>query len=507
MSATPIRLGLVSALALCASRAQASPPFDLTGDTQGMGGLQAWTVPGSAATAYFNPALLTDSPTSVQVGLVVVGEQIAIALDRRPGPRYDVPSEIRGATHGAATNFSDIDGVPIPTKDLQNGAHTPSGPFTARPRQAAGSGHQSYTYLGFGVVVKGFKDHFALGVYGLVPFGNFTDIHAFFNDEREQYFSNSLHPELYGDRLTAPSVAFGAAVKVIDELSLGVGATLSLKANAVAPTFVANVNALDKILIDMNTGVKVSLVPHFGASYTMLDERLRLSATVHPPQRVEFKTNFSFLLASGAEKQSGVPFVLNYTPWMASVGASFDIVHGSRQTLTAAATLMYATWSDYVDRHGGTPTPAYPWSDTLSPIVGARYRIGKVSLLADVSYVPTPVPLQTGRTNYVDNDRLSGTLGGEYAFEPFGVPLHVGLQFQPHYLLRRHQYKLPTPTDSSGRNLAPQLVKDEVPDDAVSNGGMPVPGREGLQTNNPGWPGFASYGFLLAGSAYVRVDL
>jgi len=504
MSSTPIRLGLVFAVALCASSAQASPPFDLTGDAQGRGGLQAWSVPGSAAAAYFNPALLTDSPTSLQFGLVFVGEQIAISLDRRPGSQFDVPAGIQGMQH---KDFSDIDGVPIPTRSLENGAKTATGEFAARPRQGAGTGHQNYTYMAFGVVVKGFKDHFALGVYGLVPFGTFTDIHAFFNDEREQYFSNSLHPELYGDRLTAPSIAFGAAVKVIDDLSLGLGATLSLRAAAVAPAFVANVNALDKIQIDMNTGVKVSLVPHFGASYTMLDKRLRLSATVHPPQKVEFDTNFSFLLASGAEKQSGVPFVLNYTPWMASVGASFDFIHGARQTLTAAATLMYATWSDYVDRHGESPTSAYGWSDTLSPTIGARYSVEKVSLLADVSYVPTPVPPQTGRSNYVDNDRFSGSLGAEYAFNVFDVPLHVGLQFQPSYLRRRHQYKLRTPTDSTGRNLAPQLVKDEVPDDAIANGGVPVPGREGLQTNNPGWPGFASYGFLLAGSAYVRVDL
>src|SRR5690349_8568431 len=109
MSSIPVRLGLVSALALCASRAQASPPFDLTGDTQGMGGLQACTVPGSAAATYFNPALLTDSPTSVQIGLVFVGQQIGISLDGRPGPQYNVPRGIQGASHGAAMNFAPVD--------------------------------------------------------------------------------------------------------------------------------------------------------------------------------------------------------------------------------------------------------------------------------------------------------------------------------------------------------------------------------------------------------------
>ena len=45
-------------------------------------------------------------------------------------------------------------------------------------------------------------------------------------------------------------------------------------------------------------------------------------------------------------------------------------------------------------------------------------------------------------------------------------------------------------------------VLDEVPDDAVV-GGMPLAGGAGLQTNNPGWPGFASRGTLLGGALSV----
>jgi long-subunit fatty acid transport protein len=472
-----------------------------------MGGLQAWTVPGSASAAYFNPALLTDSATSVQLGLVVIAQQIGISLDQRPGPEFDVAGLFSGWSHA---DFSPIEGLPISTSLLRNGAVKGQNGATTdlapRPRQGGGTGQHTYGYMGFGLVVKGFKDHLAIGVNGLVPFGSFTTINPYFNDEREQYFSNSLHPELYSDRLTAPSIAFGAGVKVTDDLSLGVGATLSLKALAAAQAYVASATELSKILLAMTTEVSVSLVPHFGASYLLANKRLRLSATAHPPQKVEFNTAFSFLLGSGAYQQSGAIFVLNYTPWIATAGASFDFVHSTRETLTVAGTVIYATWSDYINRHGETPSPAYGWSDTLSPVLGARYRLGSVSMLADVSYVPTPVPPQTGRTNYVDNDRISTSLGGEYAFQMFGVPWHVGLQFQPHVLLERHQYKLPTPIDGSGRNLAPQLVKDEVPDDALRNG-APVPNREGLQTNNPGWPGFSSSGVIMAGSVYFRAEL
>ncbi|HMJ14744.1 MAG TPA: hypothetical protein VK524_25205, partial [Polyangiaceae bacterium] len=64
----------------------------------------------------------------------------------------------------------------------------------------------------------------------------------------------------------------------------------------------------------------------------------------------------------------------------------------------------------------------------------------------------------------------------------------------------------PTPTSSDGQNLAPELVTDELPDDAQV-GGDPVAGAQGLQTNNPGWPGFESEGWVVASSLYFRVSI
>jgi hypothetical protein len=493
------------ALALWVSRAEASPVFELTGDVQGRGGLQARTIPGGAFAAYFNPALLTESPAQLQLGFVVLTQQIGITVDGRPGPEFDVPQDIGSA---ARPDFTPLEGRPFPTRDLELGrpGDALTQPFRARPRQAAGTGHETFSYLAFGFVIKALKDRFALGLNAMIPTGDFTTIHAFFNDEREQYFSNSLHPELYGDRLTAPSIGFGAALKATDDLSLGVGATLSLKAMAGAQAYVSNSNELDKILIDMNAPVGVSLAPHFGASYTLLDKRLRLSAAAHSPSKMEFGSNFTFALSNGIEQASGANFVLNYLPWRASAGAALDVVQGGGETLTLAGTLLYANWHTYLDRRGEQPSAAYPWADTLSPTLGARYTLGRFTTLVDASYVPTPVPLQTGRKNYVDNDRLSGALGGECKFDVFGSALHVGLQFQTHYLVTRHQYKLPTPPSPSGDPGPAELVKDEVPDNVILDG-LPLPGAQGLQTNNPGWPGFESAGVLIAGSVYLRAEL
>ena len=71
-------------------------------------------------------------------------------------------------------------------------------------------------------------------------------------------------------------------------------------------------------------------------------------------------------------------------------------------------------------------------------------------------------------------------------------------------LVPRYQTKLPTPTSPDGQDRTPSLVVDEVPDDGVVNG-QPIPGRQGLQTNNPGWPGFGSEGWIVGGGVYLSV--
>jgi long-chain fatty acid transport protein len=43
-----------------------------------------------------------------------------------------------------------------------------------------------------------------------------------------------------------------------------------------------------------------------------------------------------------------------------------------------------------------------------------------------------------------------------------------------------------------------------VPDNAVL-GGRALGGREGLQTNNPGWPGFGSRGWIVGGGINVSL--
>ena len=115
-------------------------------------------------------------------------------------------------------------------------------------------------------------------------------------------------------------------------------------------------------------------------------------------------------------------------------------------------------------------------------------------MFLDAQYKPTPVPLQTGRTNYVDNDRLgcgaaaSTTRSRCSARRARGRAGRGATALLP--ATRTSSRRRPSP---DGLNHTPALVADEVPDDSQV-AGEPLAGTRGLQTNNPGWPGFGSSG-------------
>ena len=493
---------LLVAVGLSARETLASPLNDLAGGIGDQTGFNGRVVPGGASSTYSNPAMLVEAPAGLTLGVFVLSQQIGISPDARPGTQADVPAGIENATHADGSRW---DNYPIPTSLLQNGR--PASPqntaLPARPRQGDGSGQQFLAYQMIGLVTKLFHDQLALGAYALIPYSKFTGADAFYSDEREQYFTNSLHPELYSDRLVATSIAFGAGVKVTDQFSVGLGFTLNLQTEAYTPTYVVDAGRLQDILVDSDVKVVANLAPHLGLSYKPTP-RLRITATAHSPEKLEIDTTFTFLLANGVQQTAGVQFTHDYVPWQFGAGASYNLVQSERDTVTVAASASYGRWSDYVDRHSEAPAPGYGWSDTLTPVGGVRVQHEAIGTFLDLEYQPSPVPLQTGRTNYVDNDRVGADAGIDYAFTLLGTHFKIGTQLQVHRLLPRYQAKLPTPTSGDGVDHDPSLVKDEVPDDSVLDG-QPLAGSKGLQTNNPGWPGFGSQGWIVGGGVTLSV--
>ncbi|HVU03238.1 MAG TPA: hypothetical protein VHE30_15865 [Polyangiaceae bacterium] len=486
---------LALALSL-ASGADASPLFELVGGTFGTAGYNGRVTGAGAASTYYNPALLGFSEQEFDVGVLTLSDQISMTLDGRPGG--DVPLVVGDRTALDPRTRAPIPNDTAPTQWLQKGckpAECNGFTLAPRPRQGSSASGTTRQYATIGLVSRVLDQYLVLGLHAIVPVADFTELDSFYNDQREQFFSNSLRPELYSDRLTATSLAFGAGSRITKMLSVGMSFTLSLTNAAHTATYVRDPADYKKLLLDNDVTVTTTVAPHFGVVFAPL-ERLRISGTFHTVQKLELETGIVATLPNAAESNATFKEVHDYVPWIAAIGADFDLNPGSAHAVSIAWTTAYEAWSGYVDRHGERPEAAgeaFAWKDVITVSAGARYKHGPVRTYLDVTYHPSPVPLQTGRTNYVDNDRAGLTLGGEYEVKVLNHRLRFGVGAQAQRLFPRYQAK----------NDA--LIVDEFPDGSVDRDLKPIPGSRGLQTNNPGWPGFASEGWILGGHLYASL--
>lgn len=492
---------LVSLLGL-AGTAHASPVMEAAGSIGENAGAQGVVSGPGPASAYFNPALLTDAEETALVSLAMISEQIGVTLDGRRGG--DVPLVV-GGRDILAPGFAPIPNDVVPTPWLREGcpAGTEAGScpppgYGARPRQAGGSSGKTRSYLALGFAKHLVQDRFSVGAYAMLPLSSFTTARGFYADEREALFSNSLHPELYGDRLTAISLAVGAAFKLLPDLSIGVGLSLALANAASSSTYVRDTTNYDTLLVDTSVSTRVDVAPTAGVRWTPV-RWLRIGGALHSPESFTIDTTITAALPSGTESRTSRHEVYDWMPWRLSFGAEGDVIQHGRYTMSLTGSVQYAAWSAYEDRHGQGPASYgedLAWKDTMRGALGVRHKYGPVRGFIDLSYVPSPVPDQVGRSNYVDNDRVGIHAGADFDLKLGRKHIRPGLQAFGNRLVRRHVTKDDT------------RMKDELPDGSILGATHdPVPGASGLQTNNPGWPGFASEGWLFGGAVTLSIPL
>lgn len=483
------------ALLVAAPAARASPVTDVTGAVGGTAGAQGVVTGASAASTVLNPALLVDADEEAALSFSFVSEQIGVTLDGRRGG--DVPIAV-GGRDVLGPDLKPIPNDAVPTEWLRSGcaAGTDAGScpppgFPARPRQSRGSSGVTRTYLTLGVAKQIVRDRFAVGLYAVFPLGDFTTAAGFYPDEREALFSNSLHPELYGDRLTAMTIASGASFRLLPRLTIGAAIALGISSNVASASYVRDPTNYDTLLLDNAMRTDVSVAPTFGVRWSPL-AWLRAGVSAHAPSSFDVDTTIAATLPSGTESTSTRHDVFDWTPWSFDVGVELDALRSAKRTTSVAASARAAFWSAYVDRHGQHPNDYgadLGWHDTVSWALGVRHVVGRARGFVDLTYVPTPVPAQVGRSSYVDDDRVGLLAGADLALDLGPVHVRPGVQLFVHRLVPRHQAK-----DDA-------RIVDEVPDGAIYGSTHdPVPGAQGLQTNNPGWPGFASAGWLLGGA-------
>ncbi len=259
------------------------------------------------------------------------------------------------------------------------------------------------------------------------------------------------------------------AARITSWLSIGFGASIlgSVRGNQIDFTLDADpagTRAESTLSIDFPILaapiVGVILTPHerlrLGARFSDelgLDVVLNVQANVRVPGTpVDGVVDFQFRGPSG------------FTPRELVFGGSGDV---GRFTLSAE--LAWQQWSRVnqltalvqVDVDLGAPVPTSSFIEprpglrnTITPRFGVEYThpLGderELVLRTGYWFAQTPVPIQTGVTNYADANRHVGTLGGTYSFDVSDSRLSLDAAFQLQYMVNRVSVK-DDPTSSGG---------------------------------------------------------
>jgi long-chain fatty acid transport protein len=433
---------------------------------------------------YSNPALLLSVRSSSLFGVMVLGQSLTLDLDAR-SPGSDITEAVyKARLIGEDGLLTPLQIKPLATSDLVQ----PRGSFDS-------SGTAGYLVLGSTIPLV--ADRVVLGFQITLPMAEFERQSPFFVDEREQFFSNSLHFEMLEDRLEGNAIAFALAGRLLPSLCVGVGASMVTLSEANSDVFIGDPSYSTGGNINPNVRINTLFVPHGGLTWEPTNA-WRIQATAHLAGGHEVKGTSNVQLWSYPypEGETAIAqdfsMVYRYQPLRLGLGLRLggqEASDGSRPWEVALGA-RWSQWSTYLDRQGESPSDT--WSDTLEISAGGGLQIGHQRLGLDLRYTPTPVPDQIGRSSYVDNDRLG--LGASWSV-PVTSQWRLGLQGQAQVLLSR----------STAKSMnADTPVIDEFPDSADLKTGDLIPESQGLQTNSPGFPGFFSEGWIWTGGLVLR---
>ena len=475
------------ALCLVAPVSAGADPLDWFGyDTRSLGaggGGGGVAVSDGAGALHSNPALLPWVTPGLSLGYVMVLPMLSIrGMDRPPGA--DVPSSYYDAKiPGTGTGMD----KPLPTAELAN------------PRSDTHVDQARHAVVLGAVMDLGLED-LRLALLLKAPLPELASLRFHYPDEREQYFSNRLHFVRFGEWDDMVLLMAGAAWRPLPWLSLGISAKTSFDMVARTRTFIPEASVQDYGLSDAEVTMKVRLRPVAGVAFRPL-EWLRLGVTWRGETRVRTDVAAGLQLWNYHEAPTGAEgettslkritqdftLVTLFQPHEIALGAGvgFDRVFAE-----AAATL--SLWSRHHDDHGAGTR----FRDVVSVTGGAGWRyLSWAEALLGLAYQPTPVPPQTGRTSYVDGDLVGLTAGHRFRFQVKKIPFEAGVYVQAWRMLDQVVHK------------DPAEIIDEFPDGVVTRlDGAALPEAEGLQTNNPGFPGYRSGGWALVAGGSLRVE-
>jgi len=415
---------------------------------------------------YYNLAALSQARHGIGGGVTYALKALEVTLTERP-EGYDVP-------------------------DL--GPLSPSVPTTYTLQSRRGQDSTDHTLnLWFGASSDLGTRDFSLGALVSLPVYHSRDQYSSaFPDERERLFSNAVSFSLLGGRVEHFVVQLGGAYQIVEWLSIGVGASVIPDAFTQNAIYMPDASRQDEI--ELNVGVRASTRWRLqGGMLFTPQERLSVGVSYRDEQYMSVQGQ-NVVQVRGLQEGEGYPFVqemslaFHYSPRQFTYGVSWA---GERLGLTSE--LVYSLWSDYRGQH----LERASFEDTWSPRLGLSWALSDgQELRVGARYEPTPVPPQTGRTNYVDNNRGVLSVGSGHELEVYGKLLKLSWHAQGHLLLgRTDQKSLPSAVELCSSSTS--ALCDEVPDDTLDPvSRQPAPSAQGLQTGNPGFPGYSSGGWI-----------
>ncbi len=421
-----------------------------------------------ASAVYTCPASMAFGPPSVSLSFHGAINRLHTRLSPRP-PGYDAP-------------------------DL--GGNSPVVPYRYRlePRQDS----RAPGFVGFavgGTTSLGI-DWLRVGVLAFIPLSGLGRQYTYFADEREQYFSNSLHYETYGEQLNSQQTLLAVSVRPLRWLAVAGGMRMSFDARSNSDVIVPNSEDRSLQYMDLRAETHINVSTVAAVMARVLDQRLRFALTFRD-QAVSSIEGINHVQVKGFEGTNQFPlnqpmrFNVEVVPRQFAFGVGWRDRH-----FAASGDFTIQQWSQYRGNHD----EAAGFHDTLVTAIGGGIAMTRgLWLRGGVGYRPSPVPPQTGRTNYVDNDMWILGLGASQTLKIDGNELEVAVFSQLQLATPRQDIKqrlAQHPSCQSNTNA----VCDEVPDTTQLPGtNTPAPQAAGLQTGNPGFPGYSSGGWVTVG--------
>jgi hypothetical protein len=330
-----------------------------------------------------------------------------------------------------------------------------------------------------------------------IPLPNLVGFGAWYNDEREQFFSNKLHFERVGqwDEIFSiyPAISyspldwfsFGVALKVGLAMSLDVGMYVSSVNNLETPAIAPQGEVTPAVQPILGMAFRTPIGLQFGLTYThesyvdiALDVDVQIADVAAPSKDPEAPAQ------PGDPFQQSHRFVLGYEPIAIAAAAGYE-----KGPWSAEVVATLELWSRYLDKHGNDWFGGF-YDPTFRNVVSVKgglewQAVDWFAVRGGFAYLPSPMPMLTGRYNYVDNDVFRPSLGAGLSL-PVGDKLLTADLSLALLILRGMQV-----------HKNPDSLVDEVPDNVLDSYTSKrwEPGQ-GFQTNNPGWPGFEFSGVV-----------